>query len=98
MKKYINKLIKENKWGIIIDNARIHYCKKFKEYIKKINHVKIIHNIPYSSESNRNENIFNDIKNKTANNNNIIKNINESINKIKNDTFKKYFNKFYNFY
>ena len=56
------KNIKKNNWSIIIDNARIHYYKKFKEYINIVKNVKIIYNVLYSPETNPLERIFKDIK------------------------------------
>lgn len=62
MKECVNKLFRGNKWGIIIDNARIHHYWKFKKYINKITNSAIIYNVPYSPETNPIEKIFKDIK------------------------------------
>ena len=104
--KFIKELLKkssiENKWSIIIDNARIHHYKKFKEYIKNFNNINIIYNVPYSPETNPIEKVFKDIKKylkeTPINNNNIYNKINRSLRIIKEKNIKKYYIKAFTYY
>jgi len=102
IKGVIKKLPKTTNWGFILDNARIHHYKKLKEYLNKVDNVKIIYNVPYSPESNPIEKVFNEIKNTLKNipinEGNIIKEINRSFLCIKKENLNNYFKKSINFY
>lgn len=102
MKALIKKFSADDTYYIIMNNARIHYYKKFKKYISKKTNIKIIYNIPYSPETNPIEQIFNDIKNYLKNiiinNNNIVDEIKNSFITIKKNNLKSYFNKSLNYY
>ena len=62
IKEVVNKISKNNNWSILIDNARIHYYQKFKNYINGVDNINIIYNVPYSPESNPIENVFKEVK------------------------------------
>jgi hypothetical protein len=90
------------KWSLLIDNARIHYYWKFKNYINKCGNINIIYNVPYSPESNPIEKVFkeikNNLKNESINNHNIERKIIRSFNIVKNENIINYFKKSINFY
>jgi hypothetical protein len=46
MKTLIDKLQNDNKYHIILDNARIHHYKEFKKYVIKNPNFEIIYNVP----------------------------------------------------
>lgn len=84
---FISKINKNKKTTFLMDNARIHHSKLFKDNIKR-NKLKIIYGIPYYSKYNPIEYVFSllrkEIQNKNCNNekeiiiciNNFINNIN----------------------
>ena len=61
------KILKEkdqtNNYYYILDNARIHHSKKFKNYVLEYN-MNIVYNAPYHSEFNPIENVFSILRNK----------------------------------
>ena len=69
IKESLKKIPKNKTFHIILDNARIHHAKIFKDYIKQISNIKTIYNVPYSPESNPIEAVFNEIKNYLKNKN-----------------------------
>lgn len=78
---FIKDLVKctDNKYFLLMDNARIHVTKLFKQYVID-NHVNVIYNIPYNPESNPIELIFSPIKNYIKRHNTTsIEHINNSI-------------------
>jgi endonuclease IV len=95
IKELLKKISKKNNWSIILDNARIHYYKKFKEYINTVKNVKIIYYVLYSPETNPIERIFKNIKkyikDTSINNNNGLNKINRSLNTIKKGNINSYF-------
>lgn len=102
MKGLIRKISPNKKYGIILDNARIHHYGKFKTYMNNKPLLDIIYNVPYSPESNPIEKVFNDVKkylrNVNITNKNICEKINESLSEIKSSNIKSYFKKSYDYY
>ena len=97
IKEMLNKIPKTHKKHILLDNARIHHSKMFKEYIKENEWINLLFNVPYSPEYNPIEKVFNEFKHNlkqmNINNNNIKNNINKSFNKISSEHLINYYNK-----
>jgi transposase len=95
----LNNVLKniDNK-TLLMDNARIHHYKKFKEAINDTTS-KVIYNIPYNPETNPIELVFSQIKDhirKKNNNDNMIKlykNIKSSMSRIKSEYLKACYKK-----
>jgi len=92
----INKLpIGREKQYLLMDNARIHHYKKFKDNIKEKPNIELLYNVPYSPEYNPIEYVFNEakqiIKDKIWDTRNIIGQINMAFNKISTVNINKYF-------
>jgi len=99
MKEIINKRPKEK--ILLLDNAGIHHNKLLKKYINRTSYT-LQYNYPYSPELNPIELLFNKIKSKLKQKNNIkIKhlkeNINDSIKNIKKNFLKNIYNKTFNY-
>ena len=58
IKELIMKLKPNEKYYLLIDNARIHHAKILKEYIKDISNIEMIYNVAYSPEYNPIERVF----------------------------------------
>ena len=97
IKEILNKLPKTQNYYLLLDNARIHHSKIFKEFIKENNQIKLLFNVPYSPEYNPIEKVFNEIKHNlkqmNIKNNNIKNNINKAFKKILTEHLIKYYNK-----
>ena len=95
IKNLLKKLLIDNTYHIILDNAKIHHYGKLLKYINKQRNIEIIYNIPYTPETNPIEHVFSDIKkyirNESINNSNIIAKIRNSINTIKKKNLQSYF-------
>lgn len=79
----------------LIDNASIHRCEQFKEFVKE-NNIEVIYNIPYNPETNPIEHCFfplkNEIKKRNITTYKKLKNILEKLIKKTNvENFKNYF-------
>lgn len=95
MKELQKKIPNNEKFYLLLDNARIHHYKKLKEYVKQISNIELIYNVPYSPEYNPIENSFNEAKTKvkkySITNNNIVEKIRLAFKKINPKNLKKYF-------
>lgn len=81
IKEIISKLDINKSHYILLDNARIHHSKMFKNYINDKKNIQLIFNVPYSPEYNPIEKVFNEVKH----------NLRKL--KIKNSNIKTYINK-----
>lgn len=60
--KELKDLDPKNERYYLLDNARVHTTKKFKEYLE-LNKMNMVYNAPYHSETNSIENIFSMFRN-----------------------------------
>ena len=101
IKEGILKLGNNKKYYLLLDNARIHHYRVFKDFISSCPNLECIYNVPYSPEYNPIEHIFNEaknfLKNKSICNKTIKKNIIDSFNKVKSKNIKNYYKKSLNF-
>lgn len=91
------KSIDNDKYTYLMDNARIHHAKIFKETMKT-RKSKIIYNVPYNPETNPIEHVFSVIKHyitnySTTNITNLKKAISKSINKINSNHLNNFYKK-----
>lgn len=102
MKKVFSKLSRRKKSYILLDNARIHHAKIFKEYMQTIKSKELIYNVPYSPESNPIEKVFGETKkylrDTKVTNINLKNEINKAFGKIPKKNLISYFNKSMNYY
>ena len=97
MKELISKLNLTNKYCILLDNARIHHSKVFKQYITDNKNISLLYNIPYSPEYNPIEKVFSEVKynlkQMNIKNSNIKTKINKAFKKILKEHLVNYYNK-----
>lgn len=95
IKNIVDKLPKNKVTYILLDNARIHHAKIIQSYIKRLQHVRFIYNVPYSPEYNPIEKVLNElkilIKKKHITNTNIIGTIQTALMGIKKENIINYY-------
>ena len=91
------KQINQDNYIYLMDNARIHHAKIFKEYMST-QKSKTIYNVPYNPETNPIEHVFSTLKHNivkytTSNLDNLKKAISTVIKKVQSDHLKNYYKK-----